>query len=99
MSTMVCGWLLCFFGLLIPMSVLMFEPLYETLWNYRIVLLVFALTKAVLVLLRSVVADALLNDNGEITWPITFGCVWVVLIVINFAIGILAAVARFFLLL
>merc|ERR1719375_526691 len=96
---MVCGWVMSFFSMFIPLSMLMFTELYTTLWTYRTWIVLFAVTKLILIVLRSLVADVVLNTNGEVTWPITFSCVWVVLIVINFAIGILASICRFFLLL
>jgi len=99
MSTMVFGWLSAFTLLFLTLSLLMFAELWITLWQFRIVLLFFAVTKLVLILLRVLVIDRILNEDGWITWPMTFTCVWVILMILNFAIGLLASVCRFFILL
>merc|ERR550537_517967 len=98
MSTMVCGWLLVFSLIFIVLSVLMFAELWIKLWQLRVFLLFLIGTKLIITLLRSVVIDKLLNEQGFITWPICFACVWVVLMILNFAIGLLASVCRFFIL-
>jgi len=98
MSSMVCGWLMAFGLVFVSLSLLMFTELWIQLWELRVFLLFLVVTKLVLIALRSVVIDAVLNDDGYITWPMTFSCVWVVLMILNFAIGLLASVCRFILL-
>eukprot|EP00746_Dinoflagellata_sp_MGD_P150838 gnl/MRDRNA2_/MRDRNA2_82612_c0_seq1.p1 gnl/MRDRNA2_/MRDRNA2_82612_c0~~gnl/MRDRNA2_/MRDRNA2_82612_c0_seq1.p1 ORF type:complete len:1005 (+),score=173.82 gnl/MRDRNA2_/MRDRNA2_82612_c0_seq1:125-3016(+) len=98
MSTMVCGWVFVFGLLFSVLSVLMFAELWVKLWQLKVFLLFLIGTKLIITLLRSVVIDKLLNDQGFITWPICFACVWVVLMILNFAIGLFASVCRFFIL-
>lgn len=98
MSTMVCGWLLAFSLIFVILSVLMLAKLYITLWQLRVFLLFLILTKLIIIVLRSVVIDKVLNEDGYVTWPITFSCVYVILMILNFAIGLLASVFRFILL-
>lgn len=94
MSTVVMGWLLCYWLLLPIFSVLMFADIYVALWEYRTFLLVLIISKLVLVVLRSVVCDMWMTKDGEISKPVGFACVWVVLVVFSFALGILASVFR-----
>lgn len=98
MSTVVCGWFLAFTLLFITLSVLMFAVLWIKLWELKVFLLFLVFTKMLITVLRSVVIDLLLNERGNITWPISFSCVWVILMILNFAIGLLASVCRFFML-
>eukprot|EP00746_Dinoflagellata_sp_MGD_P150839 gnl/MRDRNA2_/MRDRNA2_82612_c0_seq2.p1 gnl/MRDRNA2_/MRDRNA2_82612_c0~~gnl/MRDRNA2_/MRDRNA2_82612_c0_seq2.p1 ORF type:complete len:1192 (+),score=236.72 gnl/MRDRNA2_/MRDRNA2_82612_c0_seq2:323-3577(+) len=98
MSTMVCGWVFVFFLIFVVLSVLMFAELWIQLWQLRLFLLFLIATKLIIVFLRNVVIDEILNEKGFITWPMTFASVWVILMILNFAIGLLASICRFFIL-
>lgn len=99
MSMMVFGWVLCYFVILIPLSLLMFDECWANMVFVMPYVVLVGVTKVILIAMRYLLTHSMLSSGGEIVYPRVFSCVWVGLIVINFAIGILASLARFFVLL
>lgn len=99
MSTVLLGWVIVFFIVLPVLTLLTFWQVYTFIWSYKVLLLIVILSKCVMVVLRVLVCDTLLQTDGFIDKPICFSCAWIVLLTLGFALGALSTVIRFFMML
>lgn len=81
-------WLVC--------SLLSSTLFWEILWYFRVYLLTLAVAFFLQwAFLRRLLLDWYCTDNGLVVAPRVFACVWCVLSLLNFAVGLLSVVERF----
>jgi len=94
-STVLFGMAIVFVTIFSVLVVLTSESFYKWLWGFRALFAwILATTLIQLVILRRLVLDSLCIDNGDIVRPRMYACVYTIFVVMNFALGALAAISR-----
>jgi len=100
MSTVVIGVMLIFFALFAIFTFLAIPSLYlPLLWQSRLVIFWLIVTVSIMSLLKYVVLDRICVVDGEAVYPRLFSFVYVLLIILNFAVGMVSAISRLVLML
>lgn len=95
-STTMAGAIILFFVIFIVLTVLsipaIYMPIIKAFW---ICLFWLSAGAGFLFFLKRVVMDMVCMSDGEVVYPRTFSCIYVIFIVTNFAVGALLTVIRF----
>jgi len=93
-STVLIGMITIFIPVFAICTVLSTRTFYTQLWGYRAVLIGLFMPILMSQILKRLVLDRWCVEDGEISRPRLFALIYMVLVVINFASGLLVAVSR-----
>lgn len=94
-STVLSGMAVVFLLVFIVLNVVTNRDTYRLIWSFRKMLVWLGATVLIqLIIMRRVVLDYLCLKDGDIIRPRLFSCVYVMFVIINFALGALASLFR-----
>lgn len=94
-STVLSGMAVIFILVFLILNIITSADFYRFIWSLRKMLVWLGATVIIqLVIMRRLVLDYLCIKDGDIVRPRLFACVYAMFVIINFALGALASIAR-----